>query len=173
VFRGVIFDVYQWQQRMFDGTEATFERLRRPDTVRILAIRDNKIVMTHDVQPGRAVRFGIPGGRVDKTDKSWLAAAQRELLEETGLRFKKWKLVHVVQPQHKIEWFGVTFLAWDFESQDAPRHDAGERITLELATFEVAHNILKQDAFALPLAGVVSLQALFDMPEFRGQLVER
>jgi hypothetical protein len=25
-FRGVVFDVYQWKQRMFDGSYQTFER---------------------------------------------------------------------------------------------------------------------------------------------------
>ena len=29
VFRGKIFDVYQWPQRLYDGSTATFEMLRR------------------------------------------------------------------------------------------------------------------------------------------------
>ena len=33
VFHGVIFDVYQWEQEMFDGTKEIFEKLKRPDTV--------------------------------------------------------------------------------------------------------------------------------------------
>lgn len=31
VFHGEIFDVYQWQQEMFDGSYERFEMLRRPD----------------------------------------------------------------------------------------------------------------------------------------------
>ena len=31
VFQGIIFDVYQWEQKLFDGTVATFEKLKRPD----------------------------------------------------------------------------------------------------------------------------------------------
>ncbi len=29
VFKGIIFDVYQWQQKMFDGSKETFEMLKR------------------------------------------------------------------------------------------------------------------------------------------------
>ena len=38
VFQGEIFAVYQWPQEMFDGSFATFEMLRRADTVKILAV---------------------------------------------------------------------------------------------------------------------------------------
>lgn len=38
VFSGVIFDVYQWQQELFNGETATFEALRRPSTVVIIPV---------------------------------------------------------------------------------------------------------------------------------------
>src|SRR6185369_15622192 len=103
-FAGQIFDVYQWPQELFDGTKATFEMLKRPDTVQILAIKDGKVVLVHDEQPGRPVQLHFPGGRVDPEDASWLEAAQRELREETGLSFKNWKMITVKQPIIKIEW---------------------------------------------------------------------
>ena len=55
VFKGVIFDVYQWQQEMFDGTTETFEMLKRPDTVEVIAIKDDKLVVVHEQQPGTKV----------------------------------------------------------------------------------------------------------------------
>lgn len=36
VLTGKIFDVYQWQQRLYDDTFVTFENLRRPDSVNVL-----------------------------------------------------------------------------------------------------------------------------------------
>lgn len=36
VFKGVIFDVYQWEQEMFDGTYETFEAIKRVGTVQII-----------------------------------------------------------------------------------------------------------------------------------------
>lgn len=35
VFRGEIYEVYQWSQKMPDGSVKTFEMLRRPDTVMV------------------------------------------------------------------------------------------------------------------------------------------
>ena len=38
VFKGIIHDIYQWEQEMFDGSKATFERIRRPDTTAVIAV---------------------------------------------------------------------------------------------------------------------------------------
>lgn len=31
VFKGKIFDTYQWEQEMYDGSRVTFEKIKRPD----------------------------------------------------------------------------------------------------------------------------------------------
>ncbi|MFO0971471.1 MAG: hypothetical protein U0520_03950, partial [Candidatus Saccharimonadales bacterium] len=51
VFDGVIFDVFQWQQQMFDGTTETFEMLRRPDTVQVICIDEGKVLVLEEEQP--------------------------------------------------------------------------------------------------------------------------
>ncbi len=38
VFKGVVFDTYQWEQDMYDGTKKTFEKLKRPDTVVVFPV---------------------------------------------------------------------------------------------------------------------------------------
>ncbi len=38
VFSGVIFDIYQWDQELFNGKVATFEALRRSSTVMVVAV---------------------------------------------------------------------------------------------------------------------------------------
>ena len=81
VFEGKIFDVYQWRQEMFDGSFATYENLRRPDTVLVIAIDDGKIIINDSNQPHRGRKYELPGGRVDAKDESILAAAKREMLE--------------------------------------------------------------------------------------------
>jgi hypothetical protein len=43
VFKGQIFDVYQWPQKLFDGSTQTFEMLKRPDTLTVLAIKNDKL----------------------------------------------------------------------------------------------------------------------------------
>jgi ADP-ribose pyrophosphatase len=143
VFKGQIFDVYQWQQKLFNGTTATFEMLRRPDTVEIIAIDDDDQIVTIDEdQPGGVKRRGhLPIGRVDQADESILVAAQRELLEETGLIFKDWRLLEAKQPETKIEWFVYVFVASTKLSQEAQRLDAGERIAVRHTSFETVREL--------------------------------
>jgi len=128
VFEGEIFDVYQWDEKFFDGTPATFEMLKRPDTVKIIALKGNKIIVVEDIQPSSKPKITFPGGRIEQSDGSWLEAAKREMLEETGLEFKTWKLIEVNQPISKIEWFVAWYIASDFSDQISPQNDFGEKI---------------------------------------------
>src|SRR5258708_26560324 len=85
VFKEQIFQVYQWQQKMFDGSFKTFEKIKRQDTVVIIPIVGNKIVILKQKQPNTGWYYSEPSGRMDKANESPKAAALRELLEETVL----------------------------------------------------------------------------------------
>jgi ADP-ribose pyrophosphatase YjhB (NUDIX family) len=139
VFSGVMFDVYQWQQEMFDGNYKTYEMIKRPDTVLVIALDDDdKVVVMREEQPNLPVReTRVPGGRVEPSDESTLAAAQRELFEETGLKMREWKLVEVVQTELKIEWFIHVFVARGVESEQKSTPDAGgEKIEVRRIPYE-------------------------------------
>lgn len=135
-FRGGLFDVYQWPQELFDGSIATFEMLKRQDTVQIIAIKDNKIIVTYQTQPRQGWFYDYPGGRHDNPEENELDAAKRELREETGMSFREWRLIDVRQPFTKLDWLVYTFLALDFEGQGEQELDAGEMIKVEEMTFE-------------------------------------
>lgn len=176
VFEGVIFDVYQWPQEMFDGSIETFEMLKRPDTVEVIAIKDGKLVVVHEQQPGTKEFYDIPAGRHDVDSETELRAAQRELLEETGLSFKNWKLVAVSHPAHKIDWLVYTFVATDFEEQVTPKMDVGEKIQVEYLTLEEFKSLgVKQRLryYSDILKQADSLESLMALPEFKGKEVER
>jgi len=51
VFSGVRTDVYQWDQEMFDGSIATFERIEKKPSAAIIAVVDSKIIITQQEQP--------------------------------------------------------------------------------------------------------------------------
>lgn len=144
VFRGKIFDVYQWPQEMFDGTTETFEMLKRADTVEIIAIKDDKIVITRQRQPRKDWYYAFPGGRADIEGENELAAAKRELLEETGMEFRNWKLIKVVQPFAKVDWLVYTFLATDFVGQETQKLDAGEMIEVKEVSFAEMVKLTKE-----------------------------
>jgi len=148
VFRGEIYEVYQWPQKMPDGSVETFEMLRRPDTVMVVALDEaGDVLVIDEKQPGGIVRENhLPVGRVDPSDESVLVAAQRELREETGYTFANWRLLDVAQMEKKIEWFTYLFLATGALHRAAQHLDAGEDITVKSAPLaEVLHqdNVLR------------------------------
>ena len=91
VFSGTIFDVYQWQQKMFDDSEATFQMLKRPATVTVIATSGSSVCFATEQQPGLPVATGLLGGRLEK-DEEPLVCAKRELMEEAGLESQDWQL---------------------------------------------------------------------------------
>ncbi|MCL2085630.1 NUDIX hydrolase [Candidatus Saccharibacteria bacterium] len=178
VFRGKIFEVYQWQQEMFDGSYETFEALKRSDTVNIFAVKDGKLVILKQQQPGSPVFYGVPGGRHDDPGETELEAAKREMLEETGMTFRNWKLIWVTQPASKMEWFVYSFLATDFETQVPQKLDAGEKISVQLMTIDEARDIIRglapnsrADFPREIFDNINTIEELENWPEYQGRAV--
>lgn len=147
VFSGVIFDVYQWEQTMFDGSTETFEKLVRPDTVVVFPILDDgRIMLTQQEQPGKEPFIGAAGGRVDPGEDIE-SAAKRELLEETGYECDELVFWKAEQPIGKIEWSVYVFVARGLKKVSEQALDAGERITLKPVSFEEFVTIALQPNF--------------------------
>ncbi len=135
VFTGKIFDIYQWPQKMYDGSTATFEMISRVDTVQIIATKGNKIIMGNESQPGMKRGLSLLGGRCEKNEPE-LKAAKRELKEESGLASKDWKLIHRHHPLVKMDWEMFLYVARDCETVAKPTLDSGEKIDLVEVSFE-------------------------------------
>lgn len=173
VFQGQIYDVYQWEQELYDGSKATYEMLKRPDTIQVFAIKDDKLVVLLEEQPSMGpAYYGLPGGRHDYDGETELQAAQRELREETGMEFKTWRLIRVFQPQGKIDQFMYYFVATDFVGQGETHPDPGEKIEVKLVSLEEAKALAATpQARHLPadiLNQVDTLDELAQLPEFEG-----
>ena len=178
VFRGHIFDVYQWPQELYDGSEATFEMLKRADTTNVICIDDDRIIIIDDEQPNRGSFKTFPGGRVDPEDADIQAGAAREVLEEIGYSFANWQLLKVEQPIRKIEWFVYLYVAWGKTAQTAPHHDAGEKITAQAITFdELKEMVMSGEGYLGESADLFEnihrIEDLLAMPEFQGREVDR
>jgi 8-oxo-dGTP pyrophosphatase MutT (NUDIX family) len=161
-----MFDAYQWEQELFDGTKAVFEQLKRPDTaITIPVTTDGRIVMLEEQQPGRMSSIIFPGGRIDP-DEDPLKAAKRELLEETGYATDEdlifWE---AIQPVSKLDWAVYTFVARGCYKAREPMLDAGEKIQVRLATFEEMVNVGADPSHRAPEIELKFMRAKYDTAE--------
>jgi ADP-ribose pyrophosphatase len=177
VFKGEIYDIYQWQQQMYDGTFKTFETGKRCDTVDVFAIVDDKVVLLEDEQPHREAILTLPGGGIDSTDGSSLEGAKRELKEETGYSFENWKLIEVVKPVERLEWFVYTYIAYGAYEKVEPQVDHGERIKVMKKSFEEIQSLAaageERLKYYLDFLQGKTLEEFIDTPEFKGVEVDR
>lgn len=135
VFKGKLYDTYQWEQEMFDGSRATFEMLKRPYNGCVIPVVGDKIMVLEQEQPGKPLFLSLPGGRCE-TGEDPIAAAKRELLEETGYSSNDWELWIQTIPEEKVDWQIHTFVARNCTLTDKPSEDSGEKIKTRLLTFE-------------------------------------
>ena len=142
VFSGILFDVYQWEQELFDGSTATFEKLKRPDSAFVVPVLENgNLLIAEDVQPGRDTVLTFPGGQIDAGEDPE-AGVLRELLEETGhaaTSIEFWKANNAFS---KVDWAVYVFIARGVHWVQDVVQDPGEHITIKEITFD--------DLFTLP-----------------------
>lgn len=92
VYRTPWFAVYQDDVMRPDGSAGIYERIDSPGAVTVLALHDDdSVVITRQwMYLHGATQWRLPGGAIDSVDGNPLAAAQRELAEETGVRARNW-----------------------------------------------------------------------------------
>ena len=146
VFSGEIFDVHQWEQTLYDGSTATFEMLKRPNTVEVIAVADNHILLAYEEQPNKGPHYTLFGGR-QEPDEEPLEAIQREFLEESGHASDDWDLFHSAQPVGKIEWTIYTYIALHCKKIQEPMLDPGEKIEIRPVSFDEFIDIATGDEF--------------------------
>jgi len=134
VFKGEIFDVYQWEQKMYDGSFATFEMLKRPNTILVIPTIQENIVISHQEQPSKPPFDSLLGGRGEEGEEP-LTTAKRELLEESGLSSTEWELFKVYEPFSKMDWQIYIYIARNCTKVAEQKLDVGEKIQLEEVSF--------------------------------------
>jgi ADP-ribose pyrophosphatase len=142
VFKGVIFDVYQWEQELYDGTKTVFEKLKRPDSALVIPVTtEGKIIMSYQEQPRKTPFIGFIGGRIDEGEGP-LEAGKRELLEEAGYEASDWSLLEAFQPVSKIEWAVFILVAKGCRKVAEQNLEGGEKIDLKLVDFDELVDII-------------------------------
>lgn len=163
VFKGVLFDVYQWNQRLYDGSSATFERVvRKQKTVSVIATVGDKIITLVEEQPGRSLYPAIPGGAVEDGE-TVRDGAKRELLEESGYRAASLSLFIEGRTGQTIFYHDHVFIARNCKYAKPLKLDPGERIAVRLSTFEEFLGLCRNPKFTPQRdLRIMMYEALFD-----------
>lgn len=148
------------------ATAEKFQRmvLEAPDWVTVVAVTaDSEIVMVEQFRFGVAEMTTEPvAGTVDPGEDS-LAAAKRELLEETGYGEGRWRYLGSVQANPAIQdnlchhW-----LAENVVALQEPAPDAGEAIRVHLMTLEGIKQAIESGKLRHPL-GLSALSRVFPL----------
>jgi ADP-ribose pyrophosphatase len=137
-YEGPLFKVFSDHIVEPNGVDSTRDVIRHNGSVVILAVDDSRskrdplIVMERQYRHAAGqYMWELPAGKIDG-DESRLAAAKRELIEETGYRAKKWSplIRYYASPGFLGEWMQI-FLAEGLTLGDAEPED-DERIDLFL-----------------------------------------
>ncbi len=133
-YKGNVFSVYTEQVVEPNGVEARRDVVRHNGSVVILAVDDSRNAADPDViielqfrHAANQYLLELPAGRVDGGE-STLAAAKRELIEETGFRARRWQRLvrYYASPGFVAEWMEI-YLATGLTLGDA-RPEEDERI---------------------------------------------
>ena len=145
VFSGVLFDVYQWDQELYDGSTGRFEKVLRNDSVLVLAVVGDEVVVTKEQHPGGEPFYSLVCGFLEG-DENPLVTAKRELREEAGLEASSWELYKSFSYGSKIDWTGYLYLAKGCREVGEQQLDAGEKVEVFRVSFdEFLELVLRED----------------------------
>ena len=133
--------------------------LEFPHWVQVVAFDSkNRVLITQQYRHGlQEVIYGLPTGFSEKSDKSTLLSARRELIEETGYDAKKFVKAPEIYPNPAIQNNQVhTFAAFDIKKIKEPEFDPSEKISTEFVTIKKLLKMIDDGIFshALHVAGV-------------------
>lgn len=152
IYKGKIFSLYKWKQKLYDGSYADYEGVRRKDSVFIIAVVGKKIAVADVTEPGWR-GTSLISGRMEDGEKP-LATARRELSEESGLSSEDFEMLETLRPTGIVEWYIHLYAARNCKKIGKQNLDSGEKISIRELSLD---EFLKETReFGLELNGYFS-----------------
>lgn len=151
VFSGILFDIWQWEQEVFDGTHRTFEVMSRiPTVVAIVVTPEGKIIIQRETQPGKKEKISVAGGRAESYLEPWEETVNRELKEELSVNITKFeKLGEWLEASTKNKWRVSVILVTEYDKVDFQSPEEwGEKIHPEEIELDEFFKMAKNFEFA-------------------------
>lgn len=135
MFQGEKYSVWQWEQKLYDGSTATFEGIKRADTVQVFGVLpDNSIILVDDLQPHRDAVITPAGGAVEEGEEP-AEAGKREFLEETGYEVGTLVPWYSYRPGATTESTIHVYIGRDLKNTGKQSLEPGENIKVIKYTF--------------------------------------
>ncbi|MDI6401902.1 NUDIX hydrolase [Balneolaceae bacterium ANBcel3] len=158
VYKGNLLHVYKDRVELPDGKESEREWIDHPGASAVIPVFE-----TGEIQLVRQFRYPvgktfyeIPAGKIDRGEDP-LAAAQRELLEETGIRGTHWVSLGIFHPvigySNEVIYL---YLTWGIDQNQA-NADADEFVTPVKYPFQKAVDLVMNGEFTdgKTMAGII------------------
>ena len=141
-YKGKNIDIVLYETKL-NGTRIRQEIVEQGNAVAVLAIDiDDEVVLVNEFRYPVGHVLEIPAGNVDKGETS-LKCAQRELLEETGYKAKKFE--HLIKFFPKLGYNTQIidcYVATELEKTSEPNLDEDELITVKKIKFKKLLNMI-------------------------------
>lgn len=158
VYEGKIFEVIQKSVKI-ENQEKTFEIARRSPGVRLIIVKEEKILLAKEFRDEiKGLDYRLPGGKIFDTLKEYkdnlyedilsfaVDAAREECREETGLKAKNIEYYMTARAGATVEWDLLYFIINDFEDHPSGQElEAGEDIQVEWKSVEEILKLIDDD----------------------------